>query len=807
MATLNLPDHFHDEKLWLALILAGFTVLATIYSIVTPLFEASDERWHYPMVKYVADHSFGLPVQRPGLSDAEAPWRQEGSQPPLYYMIGAAATFWIDTSDMPDIRRVNPHANIGEIWPDGNANMVVHDTAREGFPWSGTVLAMHIVRFLSILMGLGTVYVTYRLGRELFPGTPLIALGAAAFTAFNPMFLFVSAVINNDNLSTLLASLLLLLVARLLKYAGGTGPSPNADARMSGAASSAPTENYSNYQFLPCTKWRVGLHSYAVLGFVAGMGMLAKFQIGLMLPLIALALLIASIRARDWRPVVIGGAVSGGLTILIAGWWYWRNYHLYGDATGINIFLDIVGRRAVPADLHQLWTERETFMMSFWGFFGGVNVPMEKGVYTLFNLIAGLSLLGLLLGLLLWMWTRARQRSPLSITPLALARLVAVIWPLIVFISLISWTRQTWASQGRLWFSAIAALSIWLAAGIAAWTPSPGFARTFNFGAAGVIFVGVALTAPFSTIRPAYTLDSDAVWPVETLQVSGYLPACYREPGAGQDALCMVAQPLAGSLWPGDYLLISPTLTVKGNITRDWSIFVHLVSQDGIIEAQRDVYPGGGLIATSGALIGDTWNNLIAVKIPEGIYTPQNLDVYVGFYDLATRERMTIVGADSRTDHAQNRFYLGQIQLDTPPGSVPNPVNVNFGGEMTLLGYEISDRSLQPGETTAITLYWAARRDLETDAVISIQIIDPDHLTKAAQDDHPPTPPAAEWVPGETVSETRGLTIAPDAAPGRYRLMVRVYPAGDPAHPLRIRTEAGGQSEDFVWLSWVQVEG
>ncbi len=767
---MTLPDRFHDEKIWIALILAGFAVLATVYSIVTPLFEASDELWHYPMVKYVADHHFGLPVQHPGLSDADAPWRQEGGQPPLYYMIGAAATFWIDTSDLPDVRRINPHANIGEVWPDGNVNMVVHSTAREDFPWSGSVLAMHIVRFLSILMGVGTVYITYLLGRALFPHVPLIALGAAIFTAFNPMFLFVSAAINNDNLSTLLASLLLLLIVRLIR---GVRLSPR---------------------------------FYTLLGVVAGAGMLAKFQIGFMLPLVALALLIVSIRARDWRPVVIGGAISGGLTILIAGWWYWRNYDLYGDATGINVFLDIVGRRAVPADLHQLWTERETFMMSFWGFFGGVNIPLETGIYTLFNLIAGLSLAGLIFGLLVWLWTHIRQHLPLTVSPLIVARLFALIWPLIVFLSLISWTRQTWASQGRLWFSAIAALSVWLAAGIAAWTRSPSFTRSFNFGAVGVVFIGVAITAPWATIRPAYTLDAGAAWLGETLEVEGYLPACFREPESDQDALCMAAQPLAGVLWPGDYLLLSPVMTVKGVMTRNWSIFVHLVNEDGIIEAQRDVYPGGGLVATSDSQIGDTWNNRIAVKLPEGIYTPQNLDVYIGFYDLSTLDRMALVGTGDRIDSAQNRFYLGQIQLAAPPGSVPNPVQVNFGGELTLQGYEISDRSLPPGTTTDITLYWSARHPLVTNYTISIQVIDPDpaRLTKAAQDDRPPDPPVTDWTPGETVSETRTLSLAPDAAPGRYRLLVRVY--DDPAHPLRIRAEAGGQSEDYVWLSWIQVE-
>ncbi len=281
----------------LAVLLAAFILLAAIYSIVTPVFEASDELWHYPMVKYVADHGFGLPVQDPAQQTA---WRQEGGQPPLYYLIGAAATFWIDTSDLDEVRRINPHADIGVVVPDGNANMVVHNADREDFPWHGTVLAIHIVRFLSILMGAGTVYLTYLLADELFPKRPMIALGAAAFVAFNPMFLFVSAVINNDNLSTLLATLILWMLVRLLKMR---------DQR-------------------PSIRFTI------LLGIAAGAGMLAKFQIGFLLPLVALALIVIAVRQRDWRPVVIGGLISGGLTVLIAGWWYWRNYDLYGDATG-----------------------------------------------------------------------------------------------------------------------------------------------------------------------------------------------------------------------------------------------------------------------------------------------------------------------------------------------------------------------------------------------------------------------------------------------------------------------------------------
>ncbi len=763
-----MPQVTPRQRALLALILGGYVLLAVAYSLVTPLFEASDELWHYPMVKYVADHDFGLPVQDPANPGS---WRQEGGQPPLYYYLGAVLTRWIDTTDMDAVRRINPHADIGVVVPDSNANMVVHDAEREAFPWRGTALAMHLVRFLSVLMGLGTVLLAYLLGRELFPAIPALALAAAAFTAFNPMFLFISGVINNDNLSTLLASALLLGIVRLVRRWDSPPP----------------------------------LRAYVCIGVLAGLGMLAKYQIGFMLPLIALVLLAISLRARDWRPVVLGGLISGGLTVLIAGWWYWRNYDLYGDATGINIFLDIVGRRAVPADLPQIWTERETFMMAFWGFFGGVNVPMRDGVYALFNLLAGISALGLLLALAREIALRVRTRTCPLDRALYAARALTVVWATLVFVSLLIWTRQTWASQGRLWFSAIAALNVWLAAGIAAWLPRASKAQTASLSAAALLFAGISALQPLATIRPAYTLDREATWPFATLERGAHQGACFGEPDAAQEALCIAYQHIEGTLQPGDTLYLSPALTVKRPLARDWSLFVHLVNADGTIEAQRDVYPGGGLLATSDLEAGDSWNNLVAVPIAETVYAPQTLDIWLGFYDLTTFERMAPLGADA--DPQSDRLWLGRVTLEPPPGAFPNPVDADFGGQIILRGYEVTRRALRPGESTTITLHWEARERLETDYVISAQIIDPDpsRLIKAAQLDAPPDPPVTAWTPGAPVADARALTIAADAPPGRYRLLVRVYPAGDPAGALRVRGEAGAQSVDYVWLSWIQV--
>ena len=165
----------NQEKRWLRLILGLFVLLGAMYALVTPVFEASDELWHYPMIRHLADGN-PLPVQV--FDPAQAgPWKQEASQPPLYYYLGAALTFWIDASDMETIRWENPHVNNGIITADGNINLTIKDP--EWNPWQGTLLAVRIVRLFSVLLGAATVYLTYLIGKELAPKRPEIALGIA----------------------------------------------------------------------------------------------------------------------------------------------------------------------------------------------------------------------------------------------------------------------------------------------------------------------------------------------------------------------------------------------------------------------------------------------------------------------------------------------------------------------------------------------------------------------------------------------------------------------------------------------------
>ncbi len=740
------------ERLILYLILAGYVALASIYGIVTPIFEASDELWHYPMIKYLADNGLRLPPQDPA---NPGPWRQEGSQPPLYYMLSAILTAGIDTSDLDTVRRQNPHADIGVVRPDGNANMIVHRTEAESFPWRGTALAVHVVRFFSIALGLGTVLVTYQLAKEIFSDEPLIALGAAALNAFLPMFLFISGSVNNDNLSNLLGNLLTLLIVWLLKS-----------------------------KTLPNRKM------YALIGFVSGCGLLAKLNIGFLIPLVVVALVIVSWRFRNWQPLVMGGVISGGMTILIAGWWYLRNTQLYGDPSGLSMFLQMVGRRAIPANAAQLWSERHSFTQAYWGFFGGVNVPLPDIAYLLFNIIGGIGIVGAI-GFIIYILVK-RRWSLERWLPIA----VTLIWPLVTFISFLRWTAETQASQGRLIFGALSAISVWMVVGLAWWLPRRLQAHML-IGVAGYFMVVVTLT-PFLIIAPVYALPA-------SIQMADIGTQFLESDG---NEVITVANPhiLDEQIRPESYVHIEMEINVLQSIGGDWSLFVHLVNPEGVIVGQRDVYPGQGKLATSDLVQGRSWLNPVAVWIPGTAYAPATLDVVVGWYNLQSGERLRLASGEET-------LMIGQVDLlpRSDDLGTPNPIRVNFDNQIELVGYSFSDLSPSAGDNTTLTLYWRGMKPIDTDYKVFANILDPQTLTKYASSDAMPVnwqAPTSTWQPGTIIEDAHTLTVDSNAPAGIYELQVGLYALTEDGSisRLRIVTPDGGMANDFLYLTRVRIE-
>jgi len=742
------------ERTVLALILILFAALGVAYSVVVPPFEASDEKWHYPMVKYIADNGT-LPVQAPGV---ETPWRQEGSQPPLYYALAAAATSWIDTSDMEMVRHLNPHVDPGAT-PDGNVNLAVHHPARESFPWRGTVLAVHVVRLLSVLMGTAAVYLTYRVGREVVPGAPSLALGAAAIHAFTPMVVFISGSVNNDNLVVPLSNLALLMLLRLLR-----DQAPAKVARDS------------------LTFARVPMGSYLALGCVLGLAALTKTSALALTVLTALVVVVRAVRRRSWREFLMGGLATLVPFLAISGWWFLRNLRLYGDLSGLNVFTEILGTRDVPADLAQLWRERYSFAAGYWGNFGGINVPMPAWVYTALNGVAILAALGLLV-LFLRRVIVAENRLVIGHWSLVIGHwsfFIVFLWALGVFVPWLWWARVTWSSQGRLVFTAISAWSLFLALGLAGWLPL----RWGRWAVAGFacFLLGLAAAAPFAWIAPAYALPE----PLTDAQVAAIsspaadagptgLPVDFYD-AAPAGVMRLLGYDLeAQSVRPGGQLVVTLYWEALAPAARDYTVFVHLLGEGELLVAQRDTFPGLGLLSTTWLEPGFRWADRYVLQVPGTAYAPDVAEVEIGLYDAVTGERLAAQTPDREALGDNVRF--GRVDVRPVPGDVPNPILINFGDRMALVGYDLNERIVRPGDEVKLTLHWRGLRGMDANYSVSAQLVDAGQRKAAQQDSWPleGAAPTAAWEPGQKFVDPYTLAVFPDAPPGVYDVRVAVY--------------------------------
>jgi hypothetical protein len=689
-------------------------------------------------------------------------WRQEGSQPPLYHTLAALLTAPIPTDDLPDLIYRNPHADLGLVTIDGNINMIVH-TARENWPWQGAVLAVHLSRFLSVLLGTGTVLTTYALGRILWPGRPAFALLAMSFVAFNPMFLFVSGSVNNDNLVTFLASLTLWRLVVLVL----TPPQPSSRKGRSFKKS----------------LWQGGLRGvrpFVILGTLVGLAMLAKLSGLGLLGLAGLTLLWMGRQQRSWCTVIIGNGLVGVLAVAIAGWWYWRNFMLYGDWTGTQNMVTMMGSRSIVPTMGQLIAEIPGFMRSFWGLFGGLSLPMPAAVYWLLNLLLIVGLAGLPIALL-------TGRSKSVLPHLGQAWPILVGWLILLLIGLVQWTLRTPASQGRLLFPGLAALAILWAAGWMALVPS----RWLSLPV--LLLLVLAIWVPWGVITPAYARpESITALPSSAQPLQGTF---------GQAVHLLAYESQISSVQPGGTVPLTLYWRGEKDINIDYSVFIHLVDQNNLIVAQRDVLHGLGLYPTSQWIIGRQFADTYTIPIPQTSFAPARVRFAVGLYDKATGVRLPVsAGGDT--------LYFGTVTIQPRSGKFPNKQDLLFEEGIALVGYTVDQQLVSRGDRLNLTLYWQSQAKPATNYKVFVHLV-ADGDVRAAQHDSEPAggaSPTSTWAPGQVIMDEHPLTISADAPLGAYRLVVGLY-AGDSGRRLRLLQDSGTSVQaNSVILNGVRVE-
>ncbi len=725
-------------KGWLAVLLGLHLLLGLVYDWATPIFEAPDEGYHVAVARWISLGQ-GLPVQRPGV---KADWEQEGSQPPLYHMLVAGLTFWVNTSDWAQAFVHNPFTR---HVPGALQNVTMYrHTAAEAFPYQGTALAVHLGRWFSLALSLLTVYLTYHLALAVFPGQMWLGLLAAALVALNPKVIFINASVNNDNL------LMLLSTAALLVMAGAAQPQETWRTR----------------------RVALGLR-LAGLGLLLGLAALTKVSGLVLWPMAALAVGLGAWRARDWRPLVWGGLLMAGLAVAVSGWWFWRNQALYGEWLGLQTMVAIAGPRVPPLALADLIRQEwYGFYRSYWGIFGTFTLLTPDWVNAMFDALTLLALAGGSVAL-------ARHRGAGRAEPLGLA-----LFCLLTLAGVINWTMQTMASQGRLMFGAIAPLSILMAAGLAQWGAAGLKARAgpWVLGAGVAGFAAVALLIPVAYIAPRYAppralaegdlpqdLHPARVRLGERFELVGYtVDAALRHPGEVQPVTLY-------------WRCLQPT-------PQDYAVAVHLLGR-GVEEVGKlDTWPGGGNAPTSqwraGAIVPDTY----WLPIMPQAMAPTLLKLDVAMWDGAPENKLPMQSAEG-TPVKSLALAVGRLAPAQPPAVTPAvAAGARFEYGLTLLG-------VTPGDRGRLTLYWQTDQPVPGDYTVFLQLLNAAG-EQVAGADGPPLGgdwPTSAWAPGQAVADARQFDLPANLPPGRYTVRVGFY---EPASGARV---AAFQSDGAEW--------
>ncbi|MBI2940162.1 MAG: hypothetical protein HYY04_06945 [Chloroflexi bacterium] len=705
-----------------------YLALATTYSLVTPLFEAPDELYHYAYVKHLAEGR-GLPALDREMRQHYI--RQEVGQPPLYYALGVLLTVGLPTGDELRAFRFNPHAGVGTpLAIAGNRNLVVPPNPQRT-PYHRLALAVHLVRLLSIALGGVAVVATYGVALALRPGDRTFAALAAAFTAFNPQFLFIAGAVNNDNLITALGGLGLLLVLH-----GLTGK----------------------------LGWRYPIG----LGLVTGLATLGKLGGLALAPLAVCGLAWVSWRNRSLGWFVRAGALYGAIALALVGPWMARNVVIGGEPFGIASHLTF-GHRNVRIDLAGLLAEVPGFWMSFWGVFGAFSLLPPPAFYHFFNAVSALAALGLTRGLVSALG-RGKWRGWLRVdrtgTPPIVRFAVIVLWLALVLAALVRWTLIIPASQGRLIFPAIASIAILLALGL--WQlPLP---RPLTATAVGVAMLAVAAAVPFGVIQPAYAR-----------------PPVLRDPGS-------VAVARRAETVHGDRMkllgytvehLDAARLTGRfcwqalAPMDRDYSVFVQVHDTAGKPLGQVDTYPGLGSYSTSQLSPGDTICDRYGIAFSASDGRQRGLLVMAGVYDFPTRRALP--ARNRAGGNAGNAPIVGLLGEQLPADETFQAYSAPpfFDEQVALHGFRLVDRVLVPGGQVQGTLVWEAVRWLDRDYTVFVHLVGPPG--RVAQYDSQPrraTFPTSQWAPGELVADDFAFSIPARLSPGRYDLVVGLYELG-----------------------------
>lgn len=702
-------------------ILAVFLLLGFGYSAINPLHEATDELRHYRFIRHLIQMD-ALPVQ------GELPCSTQGHHPPLFYATAALVTAGIDTGrDVCYEPPQNPFWAY-RYWEVGrdNKNQYLHGLD-ESFPWRGEALAAHLSRLVNLLFGAATVWLTWATARLIWPSRPKLAAGSAAFVAFNPMFLYMAAAINNDVMAALAGAAITFACIRLLYDQRGL-------------------------------VWPWGLW----FGFLYGIALLSKFNLAAIIVVIEAAVTWVAWQRKQWRQWLAVNILIVIVAAILAGWWFARNQILYGEPTGFERLTELWGVRDPRESFLLAISELPYAWTSLWGRFGYGQIPLPNTVYAGLFIVTILAAAGYIYAAIRSRTTRKKSSLDPRYNPIVPALTLLALNVAVFFAVLFNYLLVSPAGpMGRFFFPALPSLAILMFYGLSLWgwggrstgddrqvKDSSWLVWTVNLGMVALSLIALlGYLAPAYAHPPTWVADRSLPNPVD---IRFDTLASLRGYAVKQDAVRA-----------GEAIDIELYWEVTAQPPGDYLLFVHLIDNEtGALIAQRDTHPGQGNFPSSQWRSGDRFVERLSIFVPETAYVPAAAQLKVGLY---APEAYRLGITDSATGEGLgDAFTLGNLSIEpaAPDSAItlPNPGRYNFENRISLLGYEFNQRVLDPDSLLELTIFAEAAQTEPGDYEFQVRILDEDgnlvteHQSRPAGGRRPTTTWRAEDVVAETIS-------------------------------------------------------
>ncbi|MBI5650588.1 MAG: hypothetical protein HZC40_09115 [Chloroflexi bacterium] len=706
----------------LALLLIVFALVALFYSIIIPIFEGPDEDDHFRFAKFIADNR-ALPVQlfEPGGGIAG----HQGWHPPLYYSLVALVIAPLDTSDHEQHLTRNYAATfVGD--PACCGRNIYYHFDSQNFPYTRTPLAVHLARLLSIFFSAITVAATFFITatileshHELPLTTYHLPLLAAAFVAFNPSFLFASALVSNDASLAALSSLVLLMWTRWL------------------AARAA-----------------CDLKSSALIGVLLALALLTKTTALGLVPLAILVFAYLAFRARNLRLFISTTGIFLAIILFVAGWWFARNQMVYGDPLALKLVqvsaLFPRSGELTPPELFQI--SLPWMWQTFWG--GPTPGDFSPALLIALALFTFVALLGFTFYVL--RFTHHVLRIPLFFL---------TAWLAFIFIAQLRFiTMTTGADQGRYLFPAISVIALILALVfqeimfyVLRFTHLS-FAH-FSFVIPSFVicsFFILALFVPFAYTLPAYARPARAS-ANDLARITNHAQFNFADQIEllGYDLESRVVK-------PGENLRVTLYWRARAPMRESYRVFVHVIGKNDVSAGGADVIPARGAFPTLYWKPGDALRDGVTIPILPNA-TPGKYALEIGLYPVEKNgARLSVI------ETGDDRALVDAIKIAPRHAITIAPrVGAPFGDAIELADYAVETTQ----DHTRIILYWRARTTIEQDYTMFAHALDANGKMIGQVDQQPQAGnyPTSIWSAGEIIRDEFILPLSPRVIIGLYR--------------------------------------